>query len=129
MPAGGVLSLSATNVTVDAHTDGRSPEAIAGPYVLVLVEDTGIGMSRAVIDRLFEPFFTTKQIGQGTGLGLSTSLAIVKSHWGFINVQSEPGRGTRFRLYLPAQPAGPSAGGSGSPSRCPAPASAATLTS
>lgn len=102
MPNGGRLALTADNVRFDAQLD-RIPEGLtAGEYVCLRVEDSGAGMSSDVIDRIFEPFFTTKKVGDGTGLGLSTSLAIIKSHGGVMPVYSERGRGTTFTLYLPA---------------------------
>jgi signal transduction histidine kinase len=76
-----------------------------GPWVWVSVEDTGKGMAPEVLKRIFEPFFTTKPVGKGTGLGLSLAYDIVKNHGGRIEVQSEPGRGTRFQVWLPV--AGP----------------------
>ena len=108
MPAGGNLTLTAANHRVDSQYAGTDREIRPGDYVLVQVIDTGAGIPPAVLERIFEPFFTTKSVGQGTGLGLSTALAIVKSHGGFLRVASEPGRGTTFRLYLPAEvPADP----------------------
>ncbi len=103
MPGGGNLALGADNMTLDAQYAGLDPDARPGPYLLIEVEDSGMGMSPDVVEKIFDPFFTTKEVGKGTGLGLSTSLAIVKSHGGFIRVYSEPGRGTKFKVYLPAQ--------------------------
>lgn len=106
MPNGGELFLSIDNATLDAQYAGMQLDAHPGDYVVVRLEDTGQGMPADVLERIFEPFFTTKPHGKGTGLGLSTSLAIIKGHGGFIRAYSEPGRGTRFHLYLPALPAG-----------------------
>jgi CheY-like chemotaxis protein len=92
MPDGGRLRISAVNDSSDES-----------PHVVVDVEDTGAGIPQNVIDRIFDPFFTTKPIGKGTGLGLSTVLTIVKRHGGSVQVTSEPGTGTRFRILLPAQ--------------------------
>lgn len=102
MPDGGVLQISARNFWVDAQYARMNIEAKVGPYVLITVSDTGIGIRDEVIERIFEPFFTTKDVGKGTGLGLSTVLGIVKSHGGFVNVLSELGKGTQFQVYLPA---------------------------
>lgn len=103
MPNGGLLSLSAENVKVDEQYTSLNLDARPGPHVLIRVTDTGCGIPPEVVGRIFEPFFTTKDIGQGTGLGLSTSLAIIKSHHGFVQVRSEPGEGTTFSLFLPAR--------------------------
>ncbi|HEY0968687.1 MAG TPA: response regulator [Opitutaceae bacterium] len=77
----------------------------AGRYVVVEVVDSGCGIPREVVDRIFEPFFTTKGPGKGTGLGLSTALGIVRSHGGVVTVESEPARGSVFKVYLPAKDA------------------------
>ena len=102
MPDGGKLSLCMENVPLDEACSAVHPEAKPGPYVLISVEDTGTGMSREVQEHIFEPFYTTKEQGKGTGLGLSTTLGIVKSHGGFILCDSAPGKGTVFKIYLPA---------------------------
>jgi PAS domain S-box-containing protein len=105
MPYGGELKLEARNLAIDESYARMHIDARPGPYVVLGVADTGAGMPPALQEKIFEPFFSTKGIGKGTGLGLSTSLAIVKSHGGFINVYSEVGRGTTFKVYLPALPA------------------------
>lgn len=102
MPNGGILTLSAKNVTLDAHYAGMNHDAKPGPYVFLEVEDTGTGIPPEMIGKIFDPFFTTKEIGKGTGLGLSTTQAIIKSHGGFIRAYSEPGHGTKFHINLPA---------------------------
>jgi PAS domain S-box-containing protein len=103
MPQGGRLTMTMENVVLDETFVAMNPDAKTGAYVLVSV--TGAGIEPAIRDRIFEPFFTTKETGQGTGLGLSTVLGIVKSHGGFIQVCSEPGQGTKFKVYLPADAA------------------------
>ncbi len=102
MPNGGDLCLGAENFDVDEHYARMTPGAIAGPYVMLEVTDSGSGIPRQVLDKIFDPFFTTKAIGKGTGLGLSTVAGIVKSHGGFIAVESKPGH-TSFRIFLPAK--------------------------
>ncbi len=102
MPRGGSLTISAENVTLDESYSRMHLEAKPGAYVSIAITDTGTGIPANIRDKIFEPFFTTKEIGQGTGLGLSTTLAIIKSHEGFINLYSEIGEGTTFRVYVPA---------------------------
>lgn len=104
MPEAGVLTIRAENRVLDAAAVAGAPGVSPGPFVLLHVEDTGTGMAPDVVDRIFDPFFTTKEVGKGTGLGLSTSLAIVRSHGGFVRVSSEPGKGSRFEVFLPAMP-------------------------
>jgi PAS domain S-box-containing protein len=104
MPRGGQLQLSVENIDVDAKLASVTPGATTGPHVLLQVIDTGAGISSDVIDKIFDPFFTTKGVGSGTGLGLSTAAGIVRSHGGFLQVESAPGR-TRFRIFLPAKEA------------------------
>lgn len=102
MPEGGTLTLSADNILLDESADALS--AKAGPYVVIEVADTGTGIPPELVNKIFDPFFTTKPQGQGTGLGLSTVLGIVKNHGGIVTVESAPDQGSRFKIFLPAVP-------------------------
>jgi len=105
MPNGGTLTVKTENCLADEHYVAMNRQARLGTYVAISVTDVGVGISPDIMDSIFEPFFTTKEVGKGTGLGLSSVKAIVKNHGGFINVYSEIGRGTTFKVYLPAQAA------------------------
>jgi two-component system, cell cycle sensor histidine kinase and response regulator CckA len=102
MPDGGVLNISAKNLFIDENYARMDVGAKVGPYVVITVSDTGLGIPRNVMDKIFEPFFTTKEPGKGTGLGLSTVISLVKSHHGFVNLYSEERKGTQFKVYLPS---------------------------
>jgi PAS domain S-box-containing protein len=102
MPQGGTLSISATNQHIDEQYARMHLDATVGAFVAVTIADTGVGIPPEMLHRIFDPFFTTKEVGKGTGLGLSAVLGIVKSHGGFVEVQSEVGKGSQFTVYLPA---------------------------
>ena len=104
MPEGGRLTFKTHTVNGAAFRGGDATKD--GQYVCIEVSDTGTGMDESIRKRIFEPFFTTKDVGKGTGLGLSVVYGIVQNHGGFIKVESKPGAGTCFRLYLPVAPSG-----------------------
>jgi hypothetical protein len=104
MPDGGTLTITAENLDVGECDAAMHPDAKVGRYVAIGVADTGTGIPAKIIDKIFDPFFTTKEVGKGTGLGLSTVIGIAKSHGGFVKVYSEMGKGSIFKVYLPASP-------------------------
>ena len=101
MPKGGKLLIETAAVEIGPAHIRQNPEARAGAFICLTVTDTGCGMERKVLQRIFEPFFTTKEIGKGTGIGLSTVYGIVQQHHGWVEVASEVGVGTTFKIFLP----------------------------
>ena len=105
MPGGGAITVSVSTAEIDDREAAEHADCVRGRYLRWTISDTGSGIPEAVLERIFEPFFSTKSPDQGTGLGLSTALGIVRSHGGFMRVASSPGQGSIFSLYLPeAQP-------------------------
>ena len=105
MPRGGILTIETELQTLDGSFGRAHGFGEPGPYAVVTVSDTGCGMDKETLAKIFEPFFTTKEVGKGTGLGMAIVYGIVKHHKGFVSVESEPGIGTVFRVYLPASAA------------------------
>src|SRR5262249_45268498 len=101
MRTGGKLTLETGNVQLDEGAAGTSVDVPTGPYVMIAVSDTGLGIPAAIHDKVFEPFFTTKGPGKGTGLGLSMVYGFVKQSGGHIKIYSEEGHGTIIKIYLP----------------------------
>jgi CheY-like chemotaxis protein len=111
MPHGGALEIRVGSRSIDAAFAASRAGLRPGDYIVLTVADTGSGMDEDTLSHLFEPFFTTKELGRGTGLGLSTVYGIVKQSDGYVDVRSEPGKGTEFSIYLPRLDAPPSAPG------------------
>jgi PAS domain S-box-containing protein len=111
MPTGGVLTIGLDRQELDASGTNIHPKAKPGEYLVISVKDTGTGISPELVDKIFDPFFTTKPLGQGTGLGLPTVLGIAENHGGFVHLETKPGEGTTFYVYIPAAPGSALGGG------------------
>ena len=98
---GGSLTIKLARISVDSELKAQRPELIMKNYALLIISDTGFGMNTETKNRIFEPFYTTKPVDKGTGLGLSVVHGIIKNHRGSISVESDPGMGTTFKIYLP----------------------------
>ena len=103
MPEGGTLTMDASNLRIDENYAVMSPDATPGNYLVISISDTGHGIPEETMQKMFDPFFTTKEVGKGTGLGLSTAVGIVKSHRGFLTVETQIGKGSVFKVFLPAE--------------------------
>ncbi|HEV2693900.1 MAG TPA: PAS domain S-box protein, partial [Verrucomicrobiae bacterium] len=106
MPKGGNLVIAIVQQDIDAEVAKHNSDRRVGSFVRLTVSDNGMGMDEALIKRIFEPFFTTKEIGKGTGLGLPTAYGIIKQHQGWMEVESHPGKGSTFHVFLPAKQGG-----------------------
>jgi len=103
-PKGGILSVSLQDVSLDQDDLSHRPDVLPGDYLKISVEDTGIGMTKDIQEKAFDPFFTTKELGEGTGLGLSTVHGIITELGGFVSLYSEPNQGTAIHVFIPLIP-------------------------
>lgn len=101
IPKGGHLDIKTKNVVIGKEYTKVNPYAKPGKYVLITISDTGCGMSGGVKNNIFEPFFTTKESGEGAGLGMITVYGIIKQNKGYIDIYSEPNKGSTFKIYIP----------------------------